>query len=75
MSTFSNFARAVNAGIRQTETEFIALLNNDTETDPDWVRSGLEAFEQYPEYWFFASRMINYFQRHLLDRALPRGSW
>ncbi len=63
------FARAVNAGIRQTDTKYLALLNNDTEADANWVRSGLEAFERYPDFWFFASRMINYFQRGYLDSA------
>jgi GT2 family glycosyltransferase len=63
------FARAVNAGINQAETDYIALLNNDTEADANWVKTGLEAFEQYPDYWFFASRMINYFQRDYLDSA------
>lgn len=63
------FARAVNAGIRRASTEFVALLNNDAEADVNWVRIGLEALHRYPDYWFFASRMINYFQRHLLDSA------
>jgi len=63
------FAKAVNAGINQIQTEFVALLNNDTQADPDWVKSGLEAFDRYPEYWFFASRMVNFFQRQYLDSA------
>jgi len=63
------FAKAVNLGIRQTQTEYVALLNNDTEADSDWVRSGLDAFERYPDYWFFASRMVNFFQREYLDSA------
>jgi GT2 family glycosyltransferase len=63
------FAKAVNAGIEETETEYVALLNNDTEADTQWVSSGLEAFERYPDYWFFASRMINYYQRGYLDSA------
>jgi GT2 family glycosyltransferase len=69
LTSNQGFARAVNAGIRQTHTEFVALLNNDTEADSDWVKTGLEAFDRYPDYWFFASRMINYFQPRYLDSA------
>jgi len=41
------FARAGNEGIKATQTEFIASLNNDTETDPHWVEAGLHAFREH----------------------------
>lgn len=63
------FARAVNRGLRHCRTEFAALLNNDTEADPGWVQAGLNAFRQHPEYWFFASRLIQYHDRSRLDGA------
>ena len=63
------FARAVNAGIRRSTTEFIALLNNDTEVDPHWVESGLKAFAEYPRYSFFASKMLNARRRDTIDSA------
>ena len=31
------FAKAVNEGIRQTDTPYFALLNTDTRVDPDWL--------------------------------------
>lgn len=63
------FARAVNAGIKAAGADFVALLNNDTEADRRWVEMGLRAFEEYPDYDFFASKIINYHHRHLLDSA------
>ena len=69
LKTNQGFARAVNAGIRHTDTRFLALLNNDTEAHPDWVGAGLKGFSHYPDYSFFASRMVNHFHRDLLDSA------
>ncbi|HEX5912511.1 MAG TPA: glycosyltransferase, partial [Rubrobacter sp.] len=33
------FAGAVNAGIKASETAYVALLNNDTEQDPGWLEA------------------------------------
>ncbi len=63
------FAKAVNLGIQRAKTEFVALLNNDTEVDPHWVETGLKAFERYPDYWFFASKMLNFHCRENVDSA------
>ena len=63
------FARAVNRGILHSESEYIALLNNDTEVDPGWVEAGLAAFDQNPGYWFLASRMMDFRRRSTIDSA------
>lgn len=63
------FARAVNQGIRSSRTPCLALLNNDAEAEPGWVETGLRALTTRPEYDFFASRMIQYERRNLLDSA------
>ncbi len=63
------FAKAVNLGIQKSRTEFVALLNNDTEVDPHWVEAGLKAFECYPDYAFFASKMLNFRRRETVDSA------
>jgi len=71
------FAKAVNAGLRTVATPYVALLNNDTEVHPEWAEQGLLGFSRYPEYGFFASRIIHYFDRRYLDSAgdcyLPSG--
>ena len=63
------FARAVNRGIVHSGSEYVALLNNDTEVDPGWVEAGLAAFEQNPGYWILASRMMDFRQRSIIDSA------
>ena len=63
------FARAVNRGILHCSSDFVALLNNDTEVDPGWVEAGLAAFDRNPSYWFLASRMMDYRQRNRIDSA------
>ncbi len=66
------FAKAVNRGIERAETEFVALLNNDTEADPRWIEAGLKVFEEHPDCAIVASRIVNYWQRDRLDSAGDR---
>lgn len=63
------FSAAVNLGIRQAQTPYVALLNNDAEADSEWVQVGLRAFQTYPQFSFFASRMIQFHDRSRLDSA------
>lgn len=77
------FAAAVNAGIEVSDTEAVALLNNDAVADPRWVEAGLEAMQEYPRASLFASLILDYNDRDLVDsagdiyppdgRPLPRG--
>jgi len=71
------FAKAVNRGIERVETEFVALLNNDTEADPRWIEQGLAVFAENRDCGLVASKMVNYWQRDRLDSAgdryLPTG--
>lgn len=63
------FVRAVNLGIQAVETPYLALLNNDTEVDPEWAEAGLTAFADYPEHDLFASQMLQFDFRDRLDSA------
>ena len=63
------FSRAVNEGIKVSRGKYIALLNNDTEADPEWLKELYYALERNPELGFCASRMINYYHRDILDGA------
>jgi GT2 family glycosyltransferase len=66
------FAAAVNAGIDRVSTRHVALLNNDTEADANWVERGLEAMRRHPDFHFFACRMVDFEDRRLLDSAGDR---
>ena len=50
----------------------MALLNNDTEADPNWIERGLEVFDAHPSCGIVASRILNYWQRDRLDSAGDR---
>jgi GT2 family glycosyltransferase len=63
------FSGAVNAGIKASETEYVALLNNDTEQDPRWLEALVRAAEAHPEAGLFTSKQIDFADRRLLDGA------
>jgi GT2 family glycosyltransferase len=63
------FSAAVNAGIRSSTAEYVALLNNDTETDPGWLEALVEAADGCPEAGFFASKLVDFDDRGILDGA------
>jgi GT2 family glycosyltransferase len=67
----SGFAEAVNYGIKYTldriGAEYILLLNNDIELSPDFLEKGLQAFEKTPDASMVAVKMMNYFQRDMID--------
>jgi GT2 family glycosyltransferase len=52
------FAGGNIAGLTHADAEFIALLNNDTEPDKEWLRSLSEAMGKNPEIGICASKMI-----------------
>jgi GT2 family glycosyltransferase len=63
------FSAAVNAGIRASEAELVALLNNDTEVDSGWLEALVRTADDHPEAGFFASKLVDYRDRRLLDGA------
>jgi len=63
------FSAAVNAGIRASGAEFVVLLNNDTEADPGWLEALVRAAEEHSEAGLFASKLVDYHDRRLLDGA------
>lgn len=70
------FAAAVNEGIRQAKGQYLALLNNDTETDENWLKELHRALESHRKAGFCASLMINYTNRSLVDCAgIGFSSW
>src|SRR5215204_4368439 len=63
------FSAAVNAGIMASEANLVALLNNDTEVDPGWLEALVRAADDHPEAGFFASKLVDFHDRRLLDGA------
>jgi GT2 family glycosyltransferase len=63
------FTGACNAGFRAAAGEIQALLNNDTEVDPDWVTHVAAAFAAHPEVGLVASKMLLFDRRDTFHTA------
>ncbi len=63
------FSGAVNAGIRASGSELVALLNSDTEQDPRWLAALVGAADEYLEAGSFASKLVTFDDRRVLDGA------
>ena len=63
------FCAGNNTGINQASGEFIALLNNDTEVEKDWLAELIAATKRHPEAGLFASKMLFFDNRKVIDTA------
>lgn len=63
------FSYAVNEGIRRADTEYVALLDNDTVAEPGWLQALVDALERHADYDIAASRMVLHYERHLVNAA------
>ncbi len=63
------FAGAVNAGIRATRSEIVALLNNDTEAEPTWLKELVRALDANPRAGMAASKIRLFHERDKLHSA------
>src|ERR1700720_198725 len=52
------FCAGNNRGFRASDSEFVALLNNDAEAEPDWLAGLVSAFEGRPEIGMVASKIL-----------------
>jgi len=55
-----DFCAANNQGIQASQAEFVALLNNDAEAEPEWLEALLGAFDGRPECGMGASKILVY---------------
>lgn len=70
------FAVAVNAGIRQAATEYIALLNVDTVPQPQWLAELVKTMAESPaEIGALASKMLSLGNPGVIDDAGDTLSW
>ena len=63
------FAGGVNAGIKAAGGEYVVLLNNDTEVVPAWLEHLAGAIKANPDVSIFASQLVDFFDRGLIDSA------
>ncbi len=61
------FSVAVNEGIKHNKSEFVALLNNDTEVDKDWLKNLYECIKKDEKIFSCCSKMLRYNKRDIID--------
>lgn len=63
------FAGAVNAGARSARGTYIAVLNSDTEVDPEWLAELVACLERHPRAASIASKVLRLDDDAVLDGA------
>lgn len=63
------FCRAVNEGIQASCTEYVLLLNNDTEIKKGFVERLLHTIKRSPKIFSVESKMVQYGNHNLIDSA------
>lgn len=66
----SGFAAAVNRGTQEARGEWVAVLNNDTEAEAEWLAECSAAIGRHPDASFLACRILDYSRR---DRIYSAG--
>jgi GT2 family glycosyltransferase len=85
LPTNLGFTGACNAGMQAAVGRYVALLNNDTEVDPEWASAVVDAFRRNPDAGIIASKMLLFDRRDHIHtagdgfttdgRAFNRGVW
>ena len=63
------FSIAVNKGIRESRTEYVILLNNDTVVHKDYIKELYNHISSSKRIFSVSSRMISYHDRSVMDDA------
>ncbi|MCR5107573.1 MAG: glycosyltransferase family 2 protein [Lachnospiraceae bacterium] len=63
------FARAVNQGIQNTDSDYVILLNNDTVTDPFFVQELYSSIKDRDDVFSCQAKMLKLYERDRIDSA------
>jgi GT2 family glycosyltransferase len=63
------FCAANNQGFAASDTEFVALLNNDAEAEPAWLEKLASAFDGRPDVGMAASKILVHEDPRRIDKA------
>lgn len=65
----AGFAKACNAGIMATHSEFVCLLNNDVEVASTWLGALVKGLERHESCGMATSKMLFYDARDVINNA------
>jgi GT2 family glycosyltransferase len=65
----AGFCAGNNQGFAASESEFVALLNNDAEAEPGWLAALVRAFEDRPQIGMAASKILVHEDPRRIDKA------
>lgn len=65
----TGFCYANNVGIKEAKSKYIALLNNDTEVEADWLSELMKTLDSNSKYSFASSKMICMNDKTKIDRV------
>ena len=54
------FAATVNEGLRAARGKYIAILNNDTKTEPGWIESSVDVFRRMKDVGVVAPKVLTF---------------
>jgi GT2 family glycosyltransferase len=60
---------ALNFAVAAARCEYVALLNNDLELDPDWLGLLVETLDRHPEACSASGKLLNFHRREIFDGA------
>ena len=63
------FCAANNQGFAASDSEFVALLNNDAEAEPGWLDALVRAFDNRPDVGMAASKILVYEDPRRIDKV------
>ena len=63
------FCAANNQGFAASDSEFVALLNNDAEAEPEWLSALVHAFEGRPDVGMAASKILVHGDPRRIDKT------
>jgi GT2 family glycosyltransferase len=62
-------AAALNRAVAASDTELVALLNNDLELAPDWLQALVEALDAHPRAGSASGKLLRFDDRSTIDAA------
>jgi GT2 family glycosyltransferase len=68
-------AKALNRGVLESDTELVALLNNDIELEPDWLERLVAGLLQHPEAASASGKLLRFDERGVIDAAGDAMRW